>query len=153
MAGMGPFFSGALLLSFVILAVMAFKMKDRRLFRNVSLLVSVIFISVFSISETWWARFIPQLWLVPLIITLASEKLSLRWLKPVRLFMYVILAINTSFAFASFGYTLYKTEQIDYEMAQFRAMGKPLVVEWTYFSSNRARLAENHVPFLEKKTG
>jgi len=69
-AGFGPLFSGALLLSIVLgLALLGERQtrSDVRVRRSLAVAV-VVGLSVFATSEGWWARVAPQLWLVPLVI-------------------------------------------------------------------------------------
>lgn len=73
LAGFGYFFSGILLLSLILSIFIRFKNKeDKVLFWTV---ITILAISVFGNHEAWWARFIPQLWLLPIFLLLyLSEK-------------------------------------------------------------------------------
>jgi len=59
------------------------------------------------------------------------------------------MLINISFCFASFPYVYYKTAQIKYELEQLKASKQIIPVEFTYFTSNRARFIEYDIPFHE----
>lgn len=98
-AGLGPWFGGALLVSVALGAWLLW--KDRRQWRGRPLLVGAL--SVFLIlswmlhDEGWWARYTPQLWLVPVAVAIAAwsrpDRLS-RWLGGL---LVVILSLNVAY--------------------------------------------------------
>jgi hypothetical protein len=112
-------------------------------------LAGTILMSVLIISEAWYARYIPQLWFFPLVLLMASETIRGKMLNRIRCILYVIMLVNISFCLASFPYVYYKTEQIKYELAQLKASGETIPVEFTYFTSNRERFIEQSIPFRE----
>lgn len=63
--GLGPWFSGALLLS-VLAAAAAWRRRPRAALAALAL-SAVVMATVLTVSETWYFRFIPQLWFLPLI--------------------------------------------------------------------------------------
>ena len=68
--GFGPLFSGALIISLVLLAVAMFRPG---ISRGIILLSIVTIIMSLAISRhTWWARFAPQLWWLPIIAVIAG---------------------------------------------------------------------------------
>ena len=149
MAGMGPFFSGICLSALFIFVYWLRKQKDRRIAIPVLILASTVLFSALIISEAWYARYVPQLWFFPLILLMASETVSNKMLNRIRTALYVISIVNISFCMASFPYVYYKTEQIKYELEQLKATGETIPVEFTYYTSNRARFLEYDIPFRE----
>jgi hypothetical protein len=148
-AGLGPFFSGICLSALCIFGYYFWKLKDKRLAVPVIVLAGTILFSVLIISEAWYARYIPQLWFFPLVLLIASETIRGKLLNRIRWFLYLIMLVNISFCLASFPYVYYKTEQIKYELAQLKASGETIPVEFTYFTSNRERFIELGIPFRE----
>ena len=63
--GFGPFFGGVFLLAIVTLPL-SFAYGLIGALEGIAV-VFVIFLSAFSTTECWWARFAPQIWLVPVI--------------------------------------------------------------------------------------
>jgi hypothetical protein len=104
---------------------------------------------VLIISEAWYMRYVPQLWFLPLILLIASESEKGKIINRVRNALYILMLVNISFCFASFPYVYYKTAQIKYELEQLKASREVIPVEFTYFTSNRARFMENEIPFRE----
>lgn len=66
--GFGYFFSGLLLCALILSAFLRFKNKeDKRLFFVV---MAILTLSILGNHEAWWARFVPQMWSLPLFIML-----------------------------------------------------------------------------------
>jgi hypothetical protein len=153
MAGFGPFFSGAVLLSLVLFVLMARKNTDRTWFSNCCLVLGTLLLSVFAVPEAWWARLVPQLWLFPLLIAFLSESFPGRTTTFVRGSIYALLAINILLASLIIPWNLVKSEEVKYQISQLKASGDTLRVEFSYFKSNRIRLRENGIPYIEQKVG
>ncbi|WP_298495852.1 hypothetical protein [uncultured Algibacter sp.] len=64
-AGFGPFFSGILILSILYLFYLLRHYKSKRLL--VLIAYSAIISSLLISKHFWWARFAPQIWLIPII--------------------------------------------------------------------------------------
>ena len=78
LAGFGYFFSGILLLSLFLSMFVEFKNKeDKKIFW---IIIAILLISILGNHEAWWARFVPQLWLLPFVILLNLKKEKLIWL-------------------------------------------------------------------------
>jgi len=66
--GFGYFFSGILLCALILSAFLRFKNKeDKRLF---FVIMAILALSILGNHEAWWARFVPQMWSLPLFIML-----------------------------------------------------------------------------------
>lgn len=77
LAGFGYFFSGILLCSLIFSMFIRFKDKsDKKLFWAI---IVILLISIFGNHEAWWARFVPQIWLLPLMILMYSDKEKIIW--------------------------------------------------------------------------
>jgi hypothetical protein len=150
MAGMGPFFSGIFLSSIVIFGYWFWRLRDRKSAMPLILLTGTLLFSVLIISECWYVRYVPQLWFIPIILLMASESEGGKIIRRIRNFLYALMLVNISFCGVSFVYVYFKTEQIKYELEQLKASGETIPVEFTYFTSNRARFTEYDIPFKER---
>jgi hypothetical protein len=153
MAGFGPFFSGAFLISLVLFVMLARGARDQSWVVNASILLGTILVSVFAVPEAWWARLVPQLWLFPLLIAFFSEPDQTRLLKWFRGIIYCSLAVNILLASLILPWNLIKTEEVKYQVNQLKASKDTLSVEFSYFKSNRIRLRENGIPYKERAVG
>ena len=69
--GFGYFWGGILILALIILPFIRFKNKeDKKIFL---LMLVLILITTILNPHNWWARYVPQLWLLPVIIFLFSN--------------------------------------------------------------------------------
>jgi len=149
MGGFGPFFSGIFLSAIALFALAVYRLKNWKSIFPVILIIGTILTSVFIVSEAWYARYAPQLWFVPLILLLASETDARKNITRFRNAIYLIALLNISFTLASFPYVLYKSAQINYELAQLKALNQIIPVQFTYYTSNRAKLLEYGIPYKE----
>lgn len=149
MAGLGPFFSGAFVLSAILFVLVLWRKKSIERI-NISILLITIFISIFTVPEAWWARFVPQLWLVPLLIAFLSEDAIAKKEIWFRRIIYVSLSLNVFFALFNFPWNLMQSAEIKYQMAGLKASGDTIKIEMNYFRSNRIRFYENNIPMVEK---
>ena len=89
--GFGPLFGGAILLAFTALVTGAVSEREPALPRRFILwLVVLVLVSTVVNPEAWWARFAPQLWLIPILGVLMCL-LSFRPLT--RILGYTLLAV------------------------------------------------------------
>jgi hypothetical protein len=84
-AGLGPLFSGALLASIVLWIRLLRRERawSRRQVLGVGALAAFLIVSWALHAEGWWARYTPQLWLLPVAIAIAATTRSdraTRWL-------------------------------------------------------------------------
>ncbi|HTB24450.1 MAG TPA: hypothetical protein VK711_03725 [Puia sp.] len=149
MAGMGPFFSGICLSSMLIFGYWFWRLKNRRTALPFIIMAGTILLSVLMISEAWYARYVPQFWFFPLILLMVTESDQGKTIRKIRHLLYIIMIVDISFCLASFPYVYYKTAQIKYELDQLKASKQIIPVEFTYFTSNRARFVEYNIPFRE----
>jgi hypothetical protein len=150
-AGFGPLFSGIMLVSIVLLCLLWVK-RDTVPIKNLIYFIATIGISVLIIPESWWARYVPQLWYIPLIILITSELYlsRLKKIKILQIILYVSLIFNVSFTFMGLGWNLIMTRLVDYQLDTLKASNHPILVQWGVFNSNRIRFQENNIPFIEK---
>lgn len=77
--GFGPWFGGGIILACVTcLFLLTEKEQKKKLWMPSFLLIFIVMASVFVNTESWWARYSPQLWLIPVIIILTAYLLGSR---------------------------------------------------------------------------
>ncbi|MBN1349111.1 glycosyltransferase family 39 protein, partial [candidate division KSB1 bacterium] len=69
-SGFGPLFSGALIFTLFLFVLLLFHRDANRLFLILS--CSTIVLSVLISTHTWWARYGPQLWMLPVVIIITG---------------------------------------------------------------------------------
>lgn len=154
LSAFGPFFSGILLICIAMLVWMAFHFSRQAVFRYGVFGLAIILVSVFIMPEPWWARFVPQLWLFPVIILLVSECLPVSGSRILRTTLYASLGINGVWSLMGIFYNLLISSHINYQLKQIKTLSEPISVEYCAyrsFTSNRLRFIENNISFIEKK--
>ncbi|WP_428663084.1 hypothetical protein [Runella sp.] len=150
-AGFGPLFSGILVVSFLLLCVLLFFYQFNRIIKNTLFLSGILLISSLVNPESWWARYIPQFWYIPIIILLAGELMPTKYNKVFKGILYLSLAVNIGFTFIGIGWNIFMTGLINYQMDKLKYSEEIVTVEWGSAKSNRIRFEEKGVPYLERK--
>jgi hypothetical protein len=151
-AGFGPFFSGALIICLILLMFMVTKYRRELILRTVLFTLGFLLFSIFIIPDPWWARFVPQVWLIPCLVLFLSEYIDYR--APVLKFLlYVSLWLNILWAFSGILDNILITSHINYQMAQLKTQRDPIRVEYCGYIdnwSNSIRFHEFQIPYEEK---
>lgn len=107
--GWGPFFSLGIILSIILFVYMMYK-KIYNIYFFIS--ICIILISTIVNPECWWARYVPQFYIIPIIILLYAE-INKNYLgEKIKKFIYLglcILVLNSSLILiGNFSYTVYR---------------------------------------------
>ena len=137
-SGFGPFFGGILIVSTMILlfAFVYFVLKNRRVLLLGLCVVIPTVVLLLTISESWWARYSPHLYLLPLtalyfLIYLFGK--SERFAKPTiavcAVGMSLLLMINCSFFAIYVGKCALKSETIRDRLVYARVVSEKTPIE------------------------
>lgn len=142
-AGFGSLFSVNIILSFVIIIFLLTRFRNRY---NRLLLYSVLIIlaSSFANPEAWWARYVPQLYIIPVI--LASEGLNYKniTLKILSISSLIVLTVNILLIVdVYYSHNTKMTELIDQQLIELK--GKKITIFFSCFESTRIRLEEHNI--------
>lgn len=150
-AGFGPLFGGAMILATVSLGLSGSVGGRRADVRAALAVVAGLLMSVVIIPEAWWARYVPQLWLIPVVSAVTAVAMVKR--RVVQILGYAVLAVLVVNVLAVGGYyALYQYRQTAELSAQLaRLAGEPggVAVAFRGFSSNSVRLKEAGVRYVE----
>lgn len=93
--GFGPLFSGIVVLAVACAAALVVR-EDRREPAVLTLLyiAAVLLLSVVLMPQNWWARYVPQLWLVPVCLAGAAICTSSRLLRIFGIAIGLIMLVN-----------------------------------------------------------
>ncbi|MGK6353283.1 hypothetical protein [Parapedobacter sp. DT-150] len=150
LAGFGPLFSGILLLALVLLIFLLYRLRAKHEVKYLAFLLGVMGVSIAIIPEAWWARYVPQLWFIPLVILLGMEWLASKKHRILKYIIYIAIVANISFTGTGIIWNLLITSHIDYQLAQLKASGEVIIVEFRKAQSNRIRFKENNIPYIER---
>ncbi len=149
--GFGIFYGGFLLVLFLFYLFNFKKLKNLARLQKI-LFISIIplFISVLIISDPWWVRYIPQFYLIPILLLLILEinRIKIRFM-PV---LYIILGLNLSlFLSAILVANYYKTQKNYYILESLKKSNITVNIDAKEFKSTLNRLQEYKIPYTELK--
>lgn len=149
-AGFGPLFGGVSLLTAGLLITMLVRYWRRLMLASSLLfLLIVVLISGLSNSEAWWARYVPQLWMLPLLIILLVKVA----VPPGKLHAFsriavVILCTNQLLvALPSIVTAVGQSILLTQQLSQLKNTGERIAVDFNYFVSAEFRFREWGINF------
>ncbi len=154
--GFGPIFGGVMLTiiyAFVLFAVAPGKKISKRI---TIFTILIIFLTCIVVPVSSYARYIPQLWLIPCILMATMLMNKNFGLKLVGIVLMLSMAINVCLvmgAYYSYQYT--KSQSLRTELTALKtASGSKLIkVDFGAFRSNRVRFKEAGIKFQEYYKG
>lgn len=148
--GFGPFFSGILLLA-VVTAASCLLHRPLARGQGVALTVALLLLPLGALfPESWWARYIPFLWLVPIAVVLAGAQAKARLPKALAAVLLLAMAANSAMVFAAAGKrSVEQTALIRAELARFKAAPEPIRVDFGINQSLRAMVLRAGIPHEE----
>lgn len=153
-SGFGPFFSGALLTAIAFFVIALIRFRKSPVFKLTAAVLLVFIATVIITPYAWWARYIPQLWLIPVIILCMVEFIPMRGIRFFKGVLYISLGLNIAWASLNIVFHILTTSVINYQLQQLKAINKPITVEYgpaDAFTSNRVRFAEAGIHIIEGK--
>lgn len=149
--GFGPWFGGMISLSILIWLMMVYWGSRERKYGLLA--VAGILLSVLVNPEAWWARYVPQFWLVPVvtaIMALFDKKKEIVYLGKV---LTIVALINVSLVSGVYFLgNLYCTQALNDELDKMAAQGERVGVWFAEFSSNKPRFDRRKVDWEEAGT-
>jgi hypothetical protein len=149
-SGFGPLFGGAIILSGVILA---FSFRRTGLALAAAAVIAVLLVSVFINPAPWWARYVPQLWFVPLIcVFLGLAFRDRRLMRAVSWTLACVIAANVLLVTSVFAKEQWVLNmQLREQLAELQRASKPVQASFDYSWSNRARFEKLGIAYQEQK--
>jgi hypothetical protein len=147
--GFGPLYGALLLLAGVAAASLYSVRSTRRIAGIVLLTIGCVLVTMFVHRETWWARYIPQAWLLPMLIaipSLAALRRSFQWWLGCGLV--VLAVVNLLIVTANVGWRQLKyARDVRLTLQHMSSTTPPVNVYFGPFRSLRQRLTEAKVNF------
>jgi hypothetical protein len=147
--GFGPLYGALLLLAGVAAVTLCINRSSRRVAGVVLLIAGCVLATIFVHRETWWARYIPQAWLLPMLIaipSLCAPRRSVQWWLGSGLVGLAV--VNLSVVSANVGWRQLKyARDIRVALQQMSSTAPPVTVYLGPFRSLRQRLTEARIDF------
>lgn len=124
-AGLGPFFSGVLIVSLIAAITLAVTSARRNATARLWLIVAALLVATSLIMpENWWARYVPQLWFAPLAVTAALLVTGRPLARYVALGLAALMLLNATAVGASGSWlALQRSNQADAQIADMAQTG------------------------------
>ncbi len=148
LGGWGPWFGPAAVLSLLLLALLAAGRDPRA--GTLAVIMVPLLLPILLVSESWWARFYPQLALLPVVAAGAGWLSGRRGPKAVALVTLAVLTMN-NLAGPGIGnlYLIKQSRALDACLDRLREGPQPVVVCFWWFGSSRLRLEEHGIRYRE----
>ncbi len=149
--GFGVWFSGITLLTTSLLCYIVFLHRKKwTALTSPLIIISVVFLSVTINPASWWARYAPQLWHIPIIITICGLVLT----QKTKLIYIILVAIGVNLLLMTryFYYNFVTTQSIQQQLINIKNTHQRLYVNFQNHHSNRIRLEEAGIPYTETKS-
>jgi hypothetical protein len=148
--GYGPWFSGCLLLSLLILGTSG---GAPRGLQPVYAAIVCTVLSVVTLPGNWWARYVPHFWIVAPMALLPSLTSSTRWGRAASTGCALLLVINCCLVgWPALRERALADRQVRLQLDQLRSYGSPPVIRFRFMDALRVRLADAGVDFVETDT-
>jgi|GEM_PF-2545574 len=95
LSGFGMLFSGALVLALIVLVIYLIRGKKNRTYAMVVMNLVVCLALTFGIKESWWARYAPYIYFIPMIGLLVAAKSEKRLMRGVGAVLAITLLLNS----------------------------------------------------------
>lgn len=147
-AGFGPFFSTAVLLALAAAASTCFAAPAG--LRAAFTAIATVLLSALIHPEAWWARYCPQIYLIPVLLLIAPAASNRPAPRYIAVWCMLVFLLNAAIVGGS-----YVTEQIRWnrslkrQLAELQQQNRPVLVDFGSSRGNRARLREWGIRFTE----
>jgi hypothetical protein len=146
-AGFGPFFGGILLIS-VIGLVRGCQMKKSYPNWMIYLILGGLVFSVFINEESWWARYVPQLWLIPCLVVLMAANARGKVIKISSVLLCFFMALNLiTVAGPNIAYNIKMSQKIDTVLTELSKSGETTLVYLAPFQPWTVKLDRYKIPY------
>jgi hypothetical protein len=148
--GWGPLFGGAVILTAVILIV-ALPLTPGKTGLALAVM-GIAFLSAITTMGVWWARYTPQLLILPLVAVVLAEYTGSRMARCVGWVLIAVMAANAGVVSVAYAQSEARVNRVlKPQLHEMSRSSKPIVVWFGDFRSNRARLDAKEITYREVK--
>lgn len=150
-AGWGPLFSGAIILAGIglFLIILRFNRNRHVVLLSLATIIAVL-LTILVNSESWWARLAPQVYLIPLIISITLLFFADRISRIFGFLIITILIINSSLiAYVNFQHNYQISAILRNQLQKLASFNGKIDVYFNTFWSNRNRFDKSGIPYTE----
>lgn len=127
-SGFGVWFSGIFIISLCGIVYFLYKLYKQKEYEKFSFLVAFMLVSamlVLIVDGSWWARYVPYIYLLPIIVTILFAKEHKKIYKVIATIICVLLIANVSIiTYTSFNNTLKQSRRIEKQMINIKKINR-----------------------------
>lgn len=148
--GFGPLFSGAILLGIALYLISLSIVKKNA--KILFLIITFILVTCLVNPEAWWARYSPQLWLLPILFSIYGFNIvKSKMIKYISWSIIVIMSINIVLVGVSYFYIQNSiNKKLVKEIDLISQQPQPVTVNFFHTKSNRIRFENNGIRYVEQ---
>ncbi len=151
MAGFGPYYSLAFLISILLLPFIFF--VNRNVFYLVLLIIGFLFLSILITKVGWLARYAPQFFLVCLVIVVAAFYLkTFALLLPAAICLTLLIKNDTELLEINYVSQNKNTNDLQNTLTDLSKRSDTVLVYFDHFNCYRERFKNNNIKFREVKS-
>lgn len=150
LGGFGVFWSGIFLLS-LLLGAIAFISVNGKERLYLLFIIAAIFIPVAINPESWWARYVPQLWLFPpTVCFFLIHSGRIAWASHASRALLVLLVLNSLLVCVVYTASAVKTTMnANIQFARLKKSSGPNHVYFDIFTPNEKKFQDRQIPYLK----
>ena len=158
LSGFGVFYSGILIITIVILIsipLVYFLDKRKRLkshkelFFTFYFLIGVLLVTVILNPEMWWARYVPQLWLISILSLLMIWKINLKYFKAIKYFLFFSMFFNILIhGHKVLEFEIKSTDEVRTLLKNLKDENAKIKIDENFFVNLHLRLKENNIEYV-----
>jgi hypothetical protein len=152
LGGFGPMWSGIVCLTLVAFCITLVKLTGRERIYFLVLTGAVVGAAIIN-PVSWWSRFVPQLWLAPLIVLCfflaAIKNTTPRYAGRV---IIILMIVNSAMVASVYCYSVYSSTRLANKVFyELKKATRPVFVYFDIFTPNIKKFEANDIPFVEVK--
>jgi hypothetical protein len=152
LAGFGPLFSGLVVL---VLGTIVVSLKSKNPHRSTLIVGNIIlFATVLVNPECWWARYVPQLWLLPILFMIYAQFCQGKIVKCLGNILIISALLNIGFVSIFYVTSnLIATIEMNGFLSKLSRLNREIILSQSEFISPQLRLSEHHIKYklVDKK--
>lgn len=148
LAGFGVLWSGIFCLS-ILCSLFLFTKLSARTLLYFTVLLLVILLSVLTNPASWWARFVPQLWLLPVIVSVFMMLDKNKIQNLVGKIILTLLIVNSLTVAATYTYSSYaNTVQANKHFDELKNASGPVFVYFDIFTPHAEKFEDQNISYV-----
>ena len=161
LSGFGVFFSGILIITIIILMSIPLiyffdKKRDlkehKEFFVSIYFIIGVLMVSIIINPEMWWARYVPQLWIIPILSLVMVWKINIYYLRTLKFLLFFSMLFNVLIhGLQVIDFEFNASENVRDLLSDLKEADEKIMIEEKFFVNIHKRLEENDIEFIREK--